>query len=84
VTDDVDHPSRAYQAVRHGLVVGVDVAVHQHPWLQLCDHFVQALEAVVRRVLTVTAVPRRGVGQQDVDATAVASVQLACCSASDH
>jgi hypothetical protein len=72
VADDVDYRGLAQLAIRHGLAVRVDVAMHQQPRLQRGDHLVQALEAVVRLVLTVAAMPWRGVGEQDVDAAAVA------------
>ena len=45
VADDVDHRGLAQQAIRHGLAVWVDVAMHQQPRLQRGDHLVQALEA---------------------------------------
>ena len=73
VADDVDHRGLAQQAIRHGLAVWVDVAMHQQPRLQRGDHLVQALEAAVRLVLTVAAMPWRGVGEQEVDAAAVAA-----------
>jgi hypothetical protein len=72
VADDVDHRGLAQQAIWHGLAVWVDVAMHQQPRLQRSDHLVQALEAAVGLILTVAAMPRRGVGEQDVDAAAVA------------
>ena len=43
----------------------------QQPRLQRGDHLVQALEAAVGLVLTVAAMPRRSMGEQDVDAAAV-------------
>ena len=72
VADDVDYRGLAQLAIRHGLTVRVDVAMHQQPRLQLGDHLVQAVETLVRLILTVAAMPRRGVGEQDVDAAAVA------------
>ena len=78
VADHVDHRSLAQQAIRHGLAVRVDVAVHQEPRLQRGDHLVQALEAAVGQVFTVAAMPWGGVGEQDVDVTSVAAAESAC------
>jgi hypothetical protein len=58
VADDVDYRGLAQLAIRHGLAVRVDVAMHQQPRLQLGDHLVQAPETMVRLVLTVAAISR--------------------------